>query len=388
VDNDSSVVPFRWRERLDCTADDKIKKTLGNLLRCLRMMPQFGKKLRYNELSGNVEWNGKPVSDVTYGQIRVLIEDENIPFKEHDVPIATRLIAEESKYHPIKDYLDGLEWDQFPRLHIWTSILLGTPNTDYEKAIGTKFLIAAVARVYEPGCKMDNMLVLEGPQNIGKSSGLSALFGKEYFTEFAGDLRDNPRFVAQMQGKWVLEFAELAAIRRSEVELVKAAITTSVDKVRLPYGRVAEEYPRRSVLAATVNPAQESGYLTDPTGNRRFWPLSCSRIDVPLIKDKRDQLFAEAVYRYRLGEKWWLEEDEYVTASAEQEQRVSVHPWQEHLQKAISPECRYTTVELLDMLNIPVERQTHSSKIIVAKCMINLGWVQRRGSERYWQIPV
>lgn len=351
---------------------------------CLRNMPALGPHFRYNELTGDVEWRGKIVRDVDYVDVRLIVEAEKIPCDKNDVPTAIERVASDHIYNPIKDYLASTEWDERNRINEWMCHALGAPVSHYNMTVGRKFLIGAVARTYQPGCKMDNMLVLEGPQDIGKSTALAALFGRQYFIEATADMRDHPRFVAQMKGKWVLEFAELAAIRRSDLEMVKAIITTQIDRVRLPYRRNATEHPRRCVLAATVNPQDEAGYLTDPTGNRRFWPVLCSRIDIEWIEANRDQLWAEAKVKYDEGEHWWLENGEREEATAEQQQRVSIDPWQDYLSDKLFPEQRYTSVELLNLLNIPIERQGQREKDRIARAMRGLGWIQRREKTRFW----
>lgn len=385
---ESAVVDLNWMLHLEKNDEGKLKKNLSNLMMCMRHMPGLSGTFRYNELTGTVEWNGKIIQDHDYVDIRLIIESRNIPYDKNDIPIAVTRTSRDSSYHPIRDYLESLQWDGTDRIYRWLNAALGVEQDLYSQTVGTKFMIGAVARVYSPGCKMDNMLVLEGPQDLGKSTALRTLFGSEYFVEATADMRDHPRFVAQMKGKWILEFAELAAIRRSEVEMVKAIITTQIDRVRLPYRRDAEEHPRRCVLAATVNPQEEAGYLTDPTGNRRFWPVLCSRIAIDKLAIHRDQLWAEATHRYKAGEHWWLENGEREHAKQEQGKRVSIDPWQDHLRLLIDKTKLYSSVELLAMLEVKKDRQTQSDKIRVAKAMTALGWEQKRQGERYWRFVV
>lgn len=382
-----------WRGRLQVGAKGE-KKTLYNLLMYMRNVPGLGTQIRLNQLTGNVEWRGEQIIETDYIDAQILIEQAGFQPNKTDIPGAMARVALDNSYHPIRQYLDGLKWDNVRRLDRFLPILFGTPDTEYERAVGAKWMIGAVARIYEPGCKMDNMLVLEGPQDLGKSSALRTLFGAAYFTEMVNELRDHKKFVEQIQGKWVVEFAELSSIRTADVELVKAVITMQVDKTRLSYGRTTSEFPRQCVLAASVNPKSGVGYLSDPTGNRRFWPVSCTAIDMEKLARKRDLLWAEAVERYREKERWWLDVEQAATAGAQQQERVETDPWEERIQAELSPIITYTSVEILkSVLGMAYERQDHRSKNRVASIMTKLGWKQAYGKDenrksyRFWVMP-
>lgn len=371
-----------WKGRLQHGSKGP-RKTLHNLMLHLQNLPGLGASIRLNQLTGQVEWNGSEIKDTDYVDIQIIIEQAQFQPNKNDIPTTVSRLAIDNAYHPIRDYLDSLKWDGTPRLSRFLPILFGTPDTAYEQAVGQKWMIGAVARIYEPGCKMDNMLVLEGPQSIGKSSALRALFGAEFFTEMVNELRDHKRFVEQISGKWVVEFAELSSIRRADVELVKAIITMQVDKVRLSYARSTTELPRQCVLAASVNPKVDSGYLTDPTGNRRFWPVKCTEIDLPKIKRKRDQIWAEAVDRYRQNQPWWLDDETAILAQAEQAERVTTDLWEDHLLEKLTPAQKYTSIQIFDdILKLPKERQDHAAKMRLSNAMTSIGWKQVFGKER------
>lgn len=394
----SNVIDLNaWRHNLQM-GDRGPKKNMTNLMVHLRNLPGLGKAIRLNMMTGVVEWRGQPVSDTDYVDIQMIVEQANYQPAKQDIPIAVQRLAEDNGYHPVRDYLDALKWDRTPRLDRFLHILFGTPDTDYERTVGVKWMIGAVARVYEPGCKMDNMLVLEGPQNLGKSTALAALFGRPYFTEMVNELRDHKRFMEQITGKWVVEFAELSAIRRADVELVKAVISMQVDRARMSYGRNPVEVPRQCVLAASVNPKHDSGYLTDPTGNRRFWPVRCTKIDMPRLVRKRDQLWAEAVERYRAKEQWWLDDGQVEMAGGEQSERLAVDPWADFLNEKLTIGYRYTSVGILtEILKVPIDRVDGFMKTRLADVMAALGWQQhfakrrddggKRISFREWRWP-
>lgn len=218
------------------------------------------------------------------------------------------VVATRNAYDPLKDYLDALEWDGVPRLNTWLARYVeASGDTRYLSAIGRKFLLAMVTRAFEPGTKFDQVLILEGAQGIGKST-LAKVLGGQFFTDV--DVKLGSKDTIQLlQGSWIVEMGELAAMRKAEVEDMKKFITQTHDDIRLPYARRVNSFPRRFVLMGTTN---GEGYLKDTTGNRRFWPVACGgEIDIAGLKSVRDQLFAEAVYLYRLGEeKLYLETEE------------------------------------------------------------------------------
>lgn len=371
-----------WRGRLLQGAKGE-KKTLYNLMLYLQNLQDLGDTVRFNELSGIVEWKGEPLRDADYVDIQVMVEKAGFQPSKTDIPAAIARLAFDHSYHPIRQYLNNLKWDGINRLDRFLPILFGAPDTAYERAVGARWMIGAVARVYQPGCKMDTMLVLEGPQGLKKSTALRTLFGAPYFTEMVNELRDHKRFVEQIAGKWVIEFAELSALRKADVEMVKAIITMQVDKTRPSYGRHTIEYPRQCVLAASVNPKAGQGYLTDSTGNRRFWPVSCTSIDLAKIERKRDLLWAEAVQRYRDGEQWWLTDEESALAVREQDARMQGDAWEDAIANHLNDSLPYTSAQLLtDVIKMPIERHDQRAKDRVAAIMSDLGWAQVVGKER------
>jgi predicted P-loop ATPase len=211
---------------------------------------------------------------------------------------AVQSVAYEQRFHPILRWLEGLQWDGTPRLDKWLSAYLGTPNTPLTRAIGRKFLISAVARVYKPGCKVDHMLIPEGKQGAQKSKALRALVGDDWFTDQLSDLGTKDAS-QDLRGTWVIELSELAAMQGREIERVKGYVSRQIDRYRPSYGRRAIDVPRQCVFIGTTN---DDEYLPDSTGNRRFWPITCTTIDVDAIAHDRAQLWAEAVAAYHAGE--------------------------------------------------------------------------------------
>jgi putative DNA primase/helicase len=231
--------------------------------------------------------------------------------------------AHEKVVHPVRAYLKALEWDAVPRMNEWLTMYMGAKGADeYLAVIGRRWLISAVARVMRPGCQADHTLVLEGLQGAGKSRTARALaVNPDWFSDRLPDLHTADAAI-QLAGRWVVELAELAAVRHTaSIESSKAYLTRTHDVYRPPYGRRSISVPRQCVFIGSTN---EATYLRDRTGNRRYWPVRCGDIDIEKLEEHRDQLWAEAYVAYHNSEPWHLDSDERALAESEQEQRVIV----------------------------------------------------------------
>ena len=231
-------------------------------------------------------------------------------------------------FHPVREYLESLQWDGVGRAAalFTTYFPCASEDPQYLRAVGEKFLIGAVARVMQPGCKVDTMPVIAGSQGQKKSSGLAALVGDQWYGNDMPDMNANTDKDAKqwLRGKWVAEMGELSAVRGAMVEHVKNFLSTTSDSYRKSYGHVTQTYPRQTVFAGTVN---DSEYLSDETGNRRFCPLQMIEgafVDVAGLERDRGLLWAEALHMYRSGTAWWFDEGESATLSAQQAAARSV----------------------------------------------------------------
>jgi len=250
---------------------------------------------------------------------------------------AVGAVARELRIHPVRDWLDTLKWDGTPRIETWTSTYLGAEPTELHHTIGALWLISAVARIYRPGAKADHMLILEGPQGARKSTALKVLAGEAWFTDELPEVGSKDAAL-HMQGIWIVEIAELDAIGRAEVSRIKAFLTRTTDRFRPPYGRYTVEVARQCVFAGTVNP---DTYLRDETGNRRFWPLRCGIIDIDALARDRDQLWAEAVHRFREGAIWWIEDPALLEdARQAQDSRYQSDAWDDLIEHWLVHEIR------------------------------------------------
>jgi len=278
-------------------------------------------------------------------------------------------VARDVRIHPVRDYLNGLVWDGVQRLDSWALTYLGAGDTPLNRAFGALWAISAIARIMQPGAKADHMLILEGPQGARKSTALKVLAGAEWFTDELAEIGSKDA-AQQMRGVWIIEIAELDAIGRAEVSRIKAFLSRTVDRYRPPYGRYVIDVPRQCVFAGSVNP---DTYLRDETGNRRFWPLRCGAIDLDGLRRDRDQLWAEAVVRFREGAIWWLADPALIAAAdAAQSERMQSDAWDDLIEHWLAFERRRVNrgyVGYDDWQDEEVERATPLTDVSVGEIL-------------------
>ena len=344
------------------TAQGAAKPSLANAITILRDAAEWKGVLAYNEFNlctvarRKPPWQKVADSDWTDSDdIRAAdwLQRNGIDIKPRTAAEAAQVVAEENRFHPVKEHFEALRWDCTPRLNAWLTTYLGVEKTKFSQAVGSRWLISAIARIYQPGCRADYVLLLEGPQGVQKSTALRALAIKdEWFTDHISDF-DNKDSRLELHGKLIIELGELARIRGSNVEKVKTFLTATADNFRPPYGRRPQHIPRTNVFAASTN---SDTPFTDETGNRRFWPVRCGKIDIDALMRDRAQLWGEALQRYRNGEPWWLDTDELnQLAKDEQEERYETGVWDETILPWLKNPNQRTEYDAGARIDIPVE---------------------------------
>ena len=301
----------------------------ASLQNTIRAVAELGIKSRYDVFHNKILFEGHPSLDGDFENVCLVVrqliaqQKEFEPSKDTMVDAVTR-IALEYQFNPVLDYLDGLKWDGQKRIDTWLTVYLGAEDTPLYRAMGRKFLLAAVRRVRQPGCKFDNILTLEGPQGSLKSTLVREMAGgRENFSD-ADILQSDKREQQELcEGVWFYEIAELSGLHKGGVEKVKAFASRQEDKARAAYARKVSVRPRTCVFVGTTN---DDEYLQDQTGNRRFWPIRIGQIDIEAFRRDRDQLFAEAAVEEATGELLVLPGELWPDAAALQDSRMVSDP--------------------------------------------------------------
>lgn len=369
------------------------QKTINNTLNFFLIDDKLKNLFRFNEFTSSIEFSMSPGWDreKTAGSKPDdgdLIEIKYHLSNNHRFDIGTDKIFEavvkasnDNRYHPIKNYLQGLVWDKTPRIDTWLIRYTGCEDNSYTRSVGQIILLAAITRIYNPGCKFDYLAILEGSQGIGKSTLLRHL-GHEWFGDINILARSNDKdCVDAMRSKWIVEVSELAFFKQAEVENIKAFLSRPVDTIRLAYDRLTKDFPRKSILIATYNPSSH-GYLKDATGNRRFWPIPCTNIDNDGFLAVRDQLWAEAFAVFKKGGfKLWLNDEDEKIALSYQISREVQEPWTDYIEDWLLEPQNLNKSYLLakeiakDALNIDPGRVTPMEYKRIANALRQLGWV-------------
>jgi hypothetical protein len=378
----------------DMTVNGVPRPTLLNTKTAITLL---GIECRYDLFKLRHEINGQPIqqfagalTDHAIHEVRSVIRERfGFEPKKETVLDAIHTLANHHRFHPVRDYLDGLTWDGVPRIDRWLATYGGAEDTAYIRAVGALMLVAAVRRVRSPGAKFDEMLVLESEQGADKSQALSTLAVKpEWFSDqYPLGVRGREAIEATA-GAWIVEVPELNGMRKGDVEKIKATLSSSVDRGRMAYGITVTEAPRQFVLVGTTN---AQAYLRDLTGNRRFWPVAVKRFDLEALKRDRDQLWAEASIREAAGASIRLDPSLWPSAKEEQEDRVVENPFVAVLDHILRERHadgsdqggppllgRITVNDLWIALGIRPERRHQGLAEQLADAMQTLGWQKSR----------
>lgn len=300
--------------------------------------------------------------------------------RPHDVYNIMLRVAKKHEIDPPKEWLQNLKWDGTERISYWLTDLCEAADDAYTKAVARKFLIGAVKRVMEPGSKVDSMLILESKQGDGKSTALRTLgtWGDQcYFTDQVDDITNKDALI-QIQGVVLIEFAEMDTLNKADTDYIKKFITRQIDRYRPPYGKTLTDRPRRCVFAGTVNPGG-NGYLKDPTGARRFWPVATGKILTEKLAADTPQLWAEAVVAWKRGEKTWIDDPEVMAmALKEQASRYEEEPWSDIIEREIAYVKAITVQQLMNVIDIPKERRDRRASVRIGNYLRHKGWTSKK----------
>ena len=305
-----------WREKLKFTEKGGVAQTIGNAVIILRHDPKLAKKLALNEMEHNIvvlaalPWSKAKTPrqwvDADDAALRFYMEQIYGLTSKDRIFDAVNVVAAENAFHPVRDYLGGCTWDGVPRVETLLIDYLGAEDNEYTRAVTRKTMAAAVARILRPGCKFDYMLTLRGRQGLGKSA-LIAKLGGRWFSDSFTTLQGKDAY-EQVLGVWIMEVGELAGMRKAEAETIKLYISKQVDRFRPAYGRRTQEFPRQCIFIGTTN---ETQFLRDQTGNRRFWVVDTPNEPTRSLWDDLTPetvrlIWGEAVEIYKANEPLYL----------------------------------------------------------------------------------
>lgn len=311
--------PDGWRSKLKITEKGILAQTIENVVIILTHDPKLAGCLALNEMEHNIitqkslPWRKVKGSsqwvDSDDAALRYYLERVYGITGKDRIFDAVNVVAAENSFHPVRDYLDGCAWDGVPRVDTLLIDYLGAEDNAYVRAVTRKAMAAAVARIYRPGCKFDYMLTLQGKQGLGKSAFISKLGGK-WFSDSFTTMQGKDAY-EQVQGVWIMEVGELAGMRKAEAETIKLYISKQSDRFRPAYGRRLQEFPRQCIFIGTTN---ETQFLRDTTGNRRFWVVNTPNKPARSMWDELTPemvrlIWAEAVEIYKAGETLYLPKD-------------------------------------------------------------------------------
>ena len=404
-----------WYSRCLETAAGGVLSNLANAILALREDPAWSGVFAYDQMAhetlleaaiprhdGSPAVVGpfpRPITDADVGAVQEWLQIAGLTKLSKDTTHqAVDMRANENAFHPVRAYLDSLRWDgvkrlagdytgDFERIPPWLTRYLGAEDSPYTASIGSMFFIALVARILEPGCKVDTMLILEGPQGAMKSTACSIIGGR-WFSDTMPENVASKDSAQHLRGKWLIELGELHALSKAETSSLKAFVTRTAEVYRPAYGRKEVHEPRQCLFIGTTNKA---AYLRDETGGRRFWPVTVGvarDLDIAALAADRDQLFAEAVQRFRAGERWWPDrafEAEHI--KPEQEARYETDAWEDALAEYTQDKPRVTVLEAArGALFMETAKLGTADQRRITGILERLGWTRgkRSGAARWW----
>lgn len=379
----------RWRKSLTRIKGGKLNsRDPGNAALILANDERWAGTLQYEAFAQRLEWAESPppveglttpllgeVQDEHIDYVRQWFanEEDGASFGHDAMARAITLAAHQRRVHPLENYFSTLTWDGVVRLPTWLQTYLGAPDIPAVTMPGVWWMISAIARVLQPGCQVDHMLVLEGEQGTGKTAALRILGGPWYLGSLP-DLHQRDT-AAALAGHWIIEIGELDAFKKADTTKIKNWLSQTSDRFRPSYGRYYVTKPRSCVFAGTTN---EDKYGKDATGARRQWPILTTTIDLRGLAAVRDQLWAEALHRYHAGESWWPDPAFAPILKAEQDARHEEDPWETAIDAWLSeqpPGALITTDRILEeAIKLGITTRGKGDQMRVTAILKHRGW--------------
>ena len=377
---ESAVDKFGADEEFETTEEGHIKtKSQDNIRKAIELL---GIHLRHDSFHDRMLIEGlddhEVLDDAVVEKLWLLVDHrfKFLPVKEFFF-VVVKEACRRNSFHPVRDYLNGLQWDGVPRIDKWLTTYGKAKDTPYVRAVSKIMLLAAVRRIRHPSCKFDELPTFESPQGTEKSSALAILAVEEdWFRDDLPLTADSKKVIEQTQGRWIVEIADLSGMGKADIEHLKASLSRRVDHARLAYGRLPVYKPREFVPIGSTN---EAVYLKDLTGNRRYWPVLTPRWDLDALKRDRDQLWAEAVAREVKGESIRLDRSLWPVAAEEQRKRTVEEPWIDEIANVLGDrQGKIISADVWKILGMPAGQRTQEHNRRFGFAMRSLNWRRKK----------
>jgi predicted P-loop ATPase len=341
----------------------------------------MGVTVRYDEFADNIKVSGLDgfgplLTDAAVTRLRLAMGQR---FRLYCAKEFAQDVIDDTahlnRFHPVRDWLSALQWDGVPRVDKWLVTYAQANDDAYVRAVGKLVLVAAVRRVFQPGCKFDEMLLLEQEQQgFNRSSALAILATRqEWFSDYLPLNASGKEVIENTRGKWIMEAAELVGMKRADVQQVKGFLSRRVDRARVAYGRIATDVARQFIVIGTTN---QQDYLRDDTGNRRIWPVHTERFDLEALQRDVDQLWAEAAVMEKAGASIRLDPALWPKAAEEQAARTPDDPWREKIEITLGDykRAKVTKETVWTILDVPTRDQGQQQAARLNRAMQLAGW--------------
>jgi predicted P-loop ATPase len=371
------------------SGDNRLPAMCKNEVLVKRIEEKWGERLRLNQMTQQVEMDGDSNNiDLEQAYIRAA-KELHLDIDKQKASDIVVMCARENAYSPVKEYLNSLAGKELINLESLAERYFGTQDP-FHAILLKRTLIAAVARAFKPGCKVDTMCILQGGQGALKSTFWQTLAGEAWFTDNLSEASEKDEKL-KLRRYWILEFSEFETVyKRKDVEQLKAFLSSRIDSLRRPYGRSLEDFPRTSIFVGSTN-RQE--FLNDPTGGRRYWVIPVSQtIPIQMLEEERDQIWAAAVAAYRSGEQWWLTHEEDKLLEEANKGWQSSDTWEVVVLNYLQNKSRCTVSELFThAIQIELAKQGKAEQMRLSDILRRNGWIRGNPKriegklQRYWE---